>query len=73
MVEKLITSPRNVVDFARYHQGRNAVDKALVMSARICRHCGAALSEGESEDECSSAFNIDASRLSGGPRKFYAD
>ena len=66
MVEKLITSPRNVVDFARYHQGRNA-DKALAMSARICRHCGAALSEGESEDECSSAFNIDA------PRQFYAD
>jgi hypothetical protein len=72
MVEKLIMSPRNVVDFVRYHQGRNA-DKALAMSARICRHCGAALSEGESEDECSSAFNIDASLLRGGPRQFYAD
>jgi len=70
MVEKVITPPRNVVDFARYHQGR---DKALAMSARICRHCGAALSEGESEDECSSAFNIDASLLRGGPRQFYAD
>jgi hypothetical protein len=31
------------------------------MSPRICRHCGAALSEGESEDECSSAFNVEAS------------
>jgi hypothetical protein len=61
MVEKVITSPRNVVDFARYHQGRNAADKTLAMSARICRHCGAALSEGESEDECSSAFNVEAS------------
>jgi len=40
MVEKVITSPRNVVDFARYHQGRNAADKALAMPARICRHCG---------------------------------
>ena len=60
MVEKVVTSPRNVVDFARYHQGRNA-DKAPAMSARICRHCGAALSEGESEDECSSAFNVEAS------------
>ena len=61
MVEKLITSPRNVVDFTRYHQGRNAAVKALAMSARICRHCGAALSEGESEDECSSAFNVEPS------------
>ncbi len=39
------------------------------MSARVCRHCGAVLLEGESEDECSSAFNTDAA----GPRKFYAD
>ena len=73
MVEKVITSPRNVVDFARYHQGRNAADKTVAISARICRHCGAALSEGESEDECSSAFNIDGSRPHGGPRQFYAE
>ena len=71
MVEKVITSSRNVVDFARYQAGRNAAGKA--MSARICRHCGAVLLEGESEDECSSAFNIDASGLRGGPRKFYAE
>ena len=64
MVEKVITSPRNVVDFAR---SRNAADKPLAMSARICRHCGAALSEGESEDECSSAFNIEAPLLRGAP------
>ena len=73
MVEKLITSPRNVVDFTRYHQGRNAADKALAMPARICRHCGAALSEGESEDECSSASNINAPGLRSGPRKFRVD
>jgi hypothetical protein len=61
MVEKVITSPRNVVDFARYQQGRNAAGTALAMSARVCRYCGAALSEGESEEECSSAFNVEAS------------
>ena len=63
MVEKVITSARNVVDFARYQAGRDAAGKALAISARVCRHCGAALSEGESEDECSSAFNIDAASL----------
>jgi len=73
MVEKVITSPPNVVDFARYQTGRNTAGKMLAMSARVCRHCGAALSEGESEAECSSAFNFEASRLHGGPRKFYAD
>ncbi len=50
MVEKLITPGRNVViDFARYQAERNAAGKALAMSARTCRHCGAALSEGERE------------------------
>jgi hypothetical protein len=70
MVEKVITSPRNVVDFARYQPGRNTAGWALAMSARICRHCGAALLEDEREDECSSAFNIEARRL---PRRLYAD
>jgi hypothetical protein len=60
MVEKLITSPENVVDFARYQAGRNG--GAVAISARTCRHCGAALSEGEREDECSSAFNVDRLR-----------
>jgi hypothetical protein len=72
MVEKVITPAHNVVvDFARYQAGRNAAGKAL--AARACRHCGAALSDGESEDECSSAFNIEAPRLRDGLRKFYAD
>ena len=62
MVEKLITSPENVVDFARYQAGRDAAGKAVAISTRICRHCGVALSEGEREDECSSAFNIDRLR-----------
>jgi hypothetical protein len=65
MVEKLVTSAPNVVDFARYQQGRNSGGKTLAMS-RACRHCGAVLSEGENEDECSSASNVNA-------RRFYAE
>ena len=76
MVEKFITSPRNVIEFARYQQGRS-VDKAQAIAARLCRHCGAALSDGENEDECSSAFNIDALDQRTAPRKtrskFYAE
>ena len=68
MVEKVITSSPNVIDFARYQADRNAAGIAPSISARTCRHCGAALAEGESEDECSSAFNIEAR-----PRKFYVD
>ncbi len=63
MVEKVITSPPNVIDFARYQAGRDAAGKAAAISARVCRHCGAALSEGEREDECSSAFNVDVASL----------
>jgi hypothetical protein len=73
MVEKVIMQGRNVVDFASYQQGRNLAGRAQAISARTCRHCGAALSEGEREDECSSAFNIEARDLRGGPRKFRAD
>jgi len=70
MVEKVITQSDNVVDLARYQQSRNA---APAMSVRICRHCGAALLEGESEDECSSTFNVEAASLGNGPRKFCGD
>ena len=64
MVEKRITSTsrRNVVDFASYQRGRNA-GRAPAMSARMCRHCGAALLEGEREEECSSTFNVEAAQL----------
>jgi len=71
MVEKLITSPRNVIDFARYQH------KVQAIAVRLCRHCGAALSDGENEDECSSAFNVEASAERRAPRKkrskFYAE
>jgi hypothetical protein len=73
MVEKLATPGPNVVDFARYQQDRNAAGKALAMSARICRHCGAALSEGENEDDCSTVLATEAPRLRKRRRKFRAD
>jgi hypothetical protein len=57
MVEKVIRPMHNVIDFASYQQGRNIVVRAQAMSARTCRHCGAALGDGEFEDECSSIAN----------------
>jgi hypothetical protein len=57
MVEKPIMSTRNVIELALY-QPKRAGDKAQAFSMRLCRHCGAALAEGENEDECSSAFNL---------------
>ena len=59
MVEKFITStsPRNVVDFARYRRNRTAPARAAAISPRTCRYCNAVLADGEFEDECSSAFN----------------
>jgi hypothetical protein len=87
MVEKVVTPGPNVVDFARYQRGRNAAGKALAMSARdsrrsardssrsarACRHCGAALWEGENEDDCSTVLGVEAPRLRKRPRKFRAD
>ena len=75
MVEKILTPGRNVVDFASYQEGRKTgAAKAVSASMRNCRHCGAALGDGESEDECSSAgFNAEALRLREPPRKFYAE
>ena len=61
MVEKRIISSRNVVDLSRYRE--LSASRAPALSARLCRHCGAALLEGESEEECSSAFNSEALRL----------
>jgi hypothetical protein len=60
MVEKFITSSNNVIDLAGY-RGRNV--GATEMAMRTCRHCGAALQEGEREEECSSTFNVDTARL----------
>jgi hypothetical protein len=73
MVEKLMTPGPNVVDFARYQQDRNAAGKSFAMSAGVCRHCGAALSEGENEDDCSTVLATEAPPLRKRPRKFRVD
>jgi hypothetical protein len=72
MVEKQITSLKNVIDFSRYQIVRNSSGKAPAISARTCRHCGATLSEGENEDECSSTLNTEAPRVRGS-RLFFAE
>jgi hypothetical protein len=72
MVEKRVTSSRNVIDLTSYRQ-IVACGKATTMSARLCRHCGAPLLDGENEDECSSSFNMSASRSHETLRRFRAD
>ena len=73
MVEKIITPRRNVIDFARYQQDR-ALGRVQAISPKLCRYCGAALMDGENEDECSSALNTLALQpLETKPRRFYAD
>jgi hypothetical protein len=62
MVEKFITSSRNVVDLAAYRELKGC-GRALAIATRSCRHCGAALADGEREDECSSTFNVDTAHL----------
>lgn len=71
MVEKPIISSRQIVDLLRYRELNTL--RAMVMSVRLCRHCGATLLEGEREEECSSAFNLDAPGLGTPPRNFLAD
>lgn len=72
MVEKIITPRRNVIDFARYQQDR-AAGKVQAISPRLCRYCGAALLDGEDEDDCSSALNDIALQSEKKSRRFYAD
>ncbi|WP_041358708.1 hypothetical protein [Nitrobacter hamburgensis] len=77
MVEKVVTGDRNVLDFRSYQQLRKSVvDNAAVCVAaglaRTCRHCGAALLEGESDDDCSSA-GVVAPALRAPPRRFCAE
>jgi hypothetical protein len=65
---------QNVVDISAWQRARTAslaqAKTAQAMTARSCRHCGAGLMDGESEDDCSSAGIAAAAPM---PRKFYAD
>ncbi|MDN5004385.1 hypothetical protein ACFQZO_26425 [Bradyrhizobium sp. GCM10027634] len=72
MVEKHITTPRNVIDLTSYRQSV-ASGKAPSLSARMCRHCGAPLLDGENDDDCSTAFNAAAPRLRDRSRRIRLD
>jgi hypothetical protein len=61
MVDKDTTGTRTVIDLASYRQRIGA--RAPAISMRTCRHCGAVLTEGEREEECSSTFNVEAAQL----------
>jgi hypothetical protein len=63
MVEKRIMASDNVVELAAYQRGRAGVFSAYALSPRTCRFCGAELDEDESEDDCSSALNVESARL----------
>ena len=74
MVEKILTSGRNVVDFGKYQQARRAVAAAPALRGPLCRHCWAVLGEGEREDECSGAgFDFATPRPRESLRKFVAE
>ncbi|MEN3286431.1 MAG: hypothetical protein V7634_731 [Bradyrhizobium sp.] len=62
MVEKRITASDNVVELAAYQRGRVAV-ASFALLPRTCRYCGAQLGEGEREEECSGALNVESARL----------
>ena len=74
MVKTILTSGRNVVDFAKYQQARRATALAPALRGPLCRHCGAALGEDEREDECSGAgLNFEMPRLRETLRRFVAE
>lgn len=52
MVEQSSTPAPNVVDFVDYQLQRQN-GRAMALQPRMCRHCGAILGVGESEDDCS--------------------
>jgi hypothetical protein len=73
MVEKIITPENNVVDLASYHRALRD-SKASAISQRWCRHCGAALGDDESEDDCSTAgIAVEHPGWARAPRRFFAE
>jgi hypothetical protein len=58
MVEKIETRSRNVIDLWAYRQLAAVAAQMKMTAMRRCSHCGAALGDDESEDECST---LDAS------------
>ncbi|WBL80625.1 hypothetical protein I3J27_09440 [Bradyrhizobium xenonodulans] len=72
MVEKHITSLRNVIDLANYRLAMTS-GKAAAMSARLCRHCGAPMLDGENDDDCSTAIDAAPLRLRDRSRRIRVD
>jgi len=58
MVDKTVTQSPNVIELSRY-RARTGAPRTAALATRLCRHCGAKLTDGESEDECSAIFNAD--------------
>jgi hypothetical protein len=58
MVDKTVKQSPNIIELSRY-RARGKSFRAPALSVRLCRHCGAKLMDGESEDECSSIYNVD--------------
>jgi hypothetical protein len=77
MVEKTITEDCSILDFRSYQQLRrfgsgSGVVRCSSAPVRLCRHCGAALLDGESDDDCSSA-GVVPSVSGASPRRYYAE
>ena len=62
MVDKTVTQSPVVIELSRY-RARAGSPRAAALSVRLCRHCGAKLTEGEREDECSAIVNVDIARM----------
>jgi hypothetical protein len=72
MVERVGTPGRNIIDFADYRRTQRP-GQTSAMSGRFCRHCGAALFDDDSEDDCSSAGIALQRPVRAKPRRFRAD
>jgi hypothetical protein len=73
MVDRVSKPGQNVIDFVNYQRALLAKDPGAI-GDRCCRHCGAGLLEGESEDDCSSAgIAIQHPGWARPPRRFLAD
>jgi len=73
MDEKATRPGRNIVDFVNYQRALRVREPSAI-STRCCRHCGAGLAEGESEDDCSTAgIAVEHPGWARQPRRYRAD